>query len=145
MTSRKLYQRTIPISNIEKVKHQIIKELLGDQRGRSLFVGDGISDLKAGVGVDLFVGYGGVITRPKVLNKAPVFIHSFSLGPVLALAMGPSILRSLADKQGGGAAARALRLIDKKAITFRNDQLRERFKSALTAPHKAVHSRPFGR
>ena len=141
-------ERFVSVDNqpltISEGKLQIIKELLGDQKGRSLLIGDGISDLKAGSGVDLFVGYGGVVTRPKVLNEAPIFIHSFSLGPVLALAMGPSILRSIADKQGDGAAARAFRLIDKEAITFKNDQLRDRFKSALTGPHKAVHPRPFG-
>ena len=125
-------------------KLQIIKELIGEQKGRSLLIGDGISDLKAGGGVDLFVGYGGVVTRPKVLNEAPIFIHSFSLGPVLVLAMGPSALQSIADDRGGGAAERALRLIDKEAITFKNVQLRDRFKSALTGTHKAVHPRPFG-
>jgi phosphoserine phosphatase len=141
-------ERFVSVDNqpltIGEGKLQIIKELIGEQKGRSLLIGDGISDLKAAAGVDLFVGYGGVVTRPKVLNEAPVFIHSLSLGPVLALAMGPTALRSIADNQGGGAAARAFRLIDKEAITFKNDKLRDRFKSALTGPHKAVHPRPFG-
>ena len=42
-------------------KAQIVRELLGRQRGRSLLVGDGYSDLRAGAAVDLFVGYGGVV------------------------------------------------------------------------------------
>ena len=125
-------------------KIQIIKELVGDQDGRSLLVGDGVSDLRAGIEVDLFIGYGGVISRERVLKEAPAFIHSFSLGPVLALAMGPAALRSLADKQGSGVAAKTLRLIEEEAITFTNEKLRERFNSALSGPHSAVHSRPFG-
>jgi phosphoserine phosphatase len=57
-------------------KAQIIRELLGRQRGRSLLVGDGNSDLLAGQAVDLFVGDGGVVVRPRVLAQAPAFIHS---------------------------------------------------------------------
>ncbi|HIP72894.1 MAG TPA: HAD family hydrolase, partial [Anaerolineae bacterium] len=67
-------------------KAQIVRELLGQQHGRSLLVGDGSSDLLAGQAVDLFVGFGGVVTRQQVLAEAPAFIHSRSIAPILALA-----------------------------------------------------------
>jgi phosphoserine phosphatase len=50
-------QRFVSVDNlpltIGEGKHQIIKELIGVRKGRSLIIGDGISDLKAGGGVDL--------------------------------------------------------------------------------------------
>jgi phosphoserine phosphatase len=41
---------------------------------RIVMVGDGVSDLETLPEVDLFVGYGGVITREKVRAGAPHFI-----------------------------------------------------------------------
>ena len=76
-------------------KAQIVRELLGRQRGRSLLVGDGYSDLRAGDAVDLFVGYGGVVARPRVVAEARAFITCQSLAPLLPLAGGPAALRLL--------------------------------------------------
>lgn len=78
-------------------KKEIVRELKGSQPGASLLVGDGTSDLLAGEAVDLFVGFGGVATRPKVENGAPVFIESAGLAPVLPLAAGPSAMSRLAE------------------------------------------------
>jgi phosphoserine phosphatase len=134
-------------------KAQIIRELLGRQRGRSLLVGDGNSDLLAGQAVDLFVGYGGVVTRPRVLAQAPAFIHSHSLAPLLALAGGPAALRQLHQNQrplsyqnlsAKALSAKALYLIQTGAVTFTNEQLEQRFKQAIIAPwgepRQAIHS-----
>jgi len=42
---------------------------------RTIMVGDGISDLETISAVDLFVGFGGYVQRPRVRESAPVFIH----------------------------------------------------------------------
>ena len=42
---------------------------------RTIMVGDGISDLETTSAVDLFIGFGGYVQRPRVRDSAPVFIH----------------------------------------------------------------------
>ncbi|MEZ5413466.1 MAG: HAD-IB family phosphatase [Opitutaceae bacterium] len=42
---------------------------------RTIMVGDGISDLETASVVDLFIGFGGYVQRPRVRDSAPVFIH----------------------------------------------------------------------
>lgn len=76
-------------------KVQIIEQLLAHKPGASLLVGDGISDLMARNAVDLFVGYGGVVTRAQVRAAAPVFLESASLLPMLALALGDAAFHKL--------------------------------------------------
>jgi phosphoserine phosphatase len=127
-------------------KAQIIRELLGKQRGRSLLIGDGNSDLLAGQAVDLFVGYGGVVTRPRVLAQAPAFIHSQSMAPLLPLAGGPAALRQLQSwpTPYQTLSTKALYVSKTGAITFTNEQLKQRFNQAIIAPwdepRQAVHS-----
>jgi phosphoserine phosphatase len=41
-------------------------------------VGDGISDLEAASEVDLFIGFGGVVARDAVKQRAEQFVESFS-------------------------------------------------------------------
>jgi phosphoserine phosphatase len=118
-------------------KAQIVRELLGQQNGRSLLIGDGSSDLLAGTAVDLFVGYGGVVTRPRVLEQAPIFIHSPSLAPLLALAAGPAALKRL---QNQNLAQKAIQIIQNGGITFQNERLNQKFHKAC----KAVYPRPNG-
>jgi phosphoserine phosphatase len=127
-------------------KAQMIRELLGRQRGRSLLVGDGNSDLLAGEAVDLFVGYGGVVVRPRVLAQALAFIHSHSLAPLLPLAGGPTALRKLHrwPTPYQNLSAKSLDLIQTGAVTFTNEQLEQRFNRAIIAPwgesRQAIHS-----
>lgn len=121
-------------------KATIVADLLGDQRGRSLLIGDGTSDLLAGSAVDLFVGYGGVATRPRVLDEAPVFLHSRSLAPVLALAGGPAALRqartwTMAHQT---LATKTRYLIQTGAITFKDEQLETRFAGAFGLPQQST-------
>jgi phosphoserine phosphatase len=118
-------------------KARIIRELIGDQRGRSLLIGDGTSDLLAGEAVDLFVGFGGVSLRERVRDHAPVYIHSASLAPLLLLGAGPaSVHRSQgATEQQLFGKARDLALSG--AITFQDERLKKKFNAA----YEAVHSR----
>jgi phosphoserine phosphatase len=127
---------------VSEGKAQIVRELLAGKSGRSLLVGDGSSDLLAAAAVDLFVGFGGVVKRPRVLAEAPAFVHSSSLAPILLLAAGPAVLgqpsadthRSLVDK--------AFSLTATGAITFQDERIKSRFYKAFDNAHQTIHSRP---
>lgn len=114
-------------------KAQIVRELIGEQRGRSLLIGDGNSDLLAGRAVDLFVGYGGVVSRPKVRADAPVFIECQSLAPLLALAGGPAELRILKTwpMHYPSLSLKAQYLIYQGALIFNDEQLESKFRRAF--------------
>jgi phosphoserine phosphatase len=119
-------------------KAQIVRELLGDQRGRSLLIGDGHSDLLAGRAVDLFVGYGGVVARSEVRANAPVFIECQSLAPLLALAGGPAELRILSawPMQYQTLSSKITYLIHKGVLTFNDEHLKHKFRGAFFAPRQ---------
>lgn len=129
---------------VSEGKAQIVQELLGDQTGRSLLIGDGYSDLLASRAVNLFVGYGGVVCRPRVQAEAPAYIHSASLSPLLALAVGPGALqqfrytlRLAADYHG--LIDKALNLIDTGAISFQDERLSTKFHEAYKTIHTRTH------
>ncbi|MCB0166567.1 MAG: HAD-IB family phosphatase [Anaerolineae bacterium] len=71
-------------------KADVVRDLLPARSGRSVLVGDGMSDLAARPAVNLVVGFGGVITRQNVVNEAEVFVKSPTLAPILALALSGS-------------------------------------------------------
>ena len=57
----------------------------------TMLVGDGNTDLDAKGVVDCFVGFAGVVARPRVVAEAHVVVHERSLLPILALALeGPT-------------------------------------------------------
>lgn len=113
-------------------KADIVEELLaGRPPGRSLLIGDGTSDMMAGRRVDLFVGFGGVITREKVLDSAPVFLHSKSLAPLLPLALGPSSLTIFKKTDFNALAQKGLDLVKHGAYTFKDAELETKFNNAL--------------
>jgi phosphoserine phosphatase len=68
-------------------KADVIRDLLAGRPGRSMLVGDGMSDLAAHPVVDVVVGFGGVVARQCVVAGAGVFIKCNSLAPVLPLAL----------------------------------------------------------
>jgi phosphoserine phosphatase len=68
-------------------KADVIQELLQGRAGRAMLVGDGVSDLAARPAVEWVVGFGGTVTRQRVLTEADVFIKANSLAPVLPLAL----------------------------------------------------------
>jgi phosphoserine phosphatase len=71
-------------------KSEVVKEMLGERRGRSMLIGDGVSDLAARDVVDLFVGFTGVVSRPHVVAESDVLVTGNSLAPVLDLALSES-------------------------------------------------------
>ncbi len=108
-------------------KAQIIRELLQNQTGRSLLVGDGVSDLLAGREVDLFVGFGGVIGRDRVASESKVFIQSQSIAPVLLLAAGTTALEHSGDAGVQALAGKAHALIQSAALRWNEVRLAEKF------------------
>ncbi|MDX1662174.1 MAG: HAD-IB family phosphatase [Candidatus Promineifilaceae bacterium] len=124
---------------ISNGKAEIVRELLGEQRGRALLIGDGVSDMLAASAVDLFVGFGGVVQRERVLAEAPSFLHSSSLAPLLMLATGPAMTHALLRSPHAATARSALDKVKEGAVTFQDERLRAKFQQAC----EAVYSRPY--
>lgn len=103
---------------IGKGKAEIIRSIRRQNRGRAMLIGDGTSDLEASETVDMFVGFGGVVSREKVRAKADVFITTPALAPILPLALArpfPSHARF----------QRGVSLIEEGAVTFRNSAIQK--------------------
>ncbi|MFQ6022560.1 MAG: HAD-IB family phosphatase [Acidiferrobacterales bacterium] len=118
-------------------KADIVKQFLNGQSGRSLLIGDGISDLLAASMVDLFLGYGGVMVRARVEREAPIFMRCASLAPVLALAAGPAALRQCRDNDAE-LVEKTITLVASGALEFRPERLRTRFTRAWEAQYGAL-------
>jgi phosphoserine phosphatase len=109
-------------------KPQIVRELAGDAFGRKLLVGDGVSDLATrGNGVDLFVGFGGVVVREKVEREADVFIYANTLAPTLPLASGYAGLEAATGTLYEKVYLKGLQLCRSKEVKFRDSGLQEAF------------------
>ena len=64
-------------------KEIVVRNVRARAHGKAAFIGDGVSDLETKPAVDLFVGFGGVHTRPRVRDNADVFIDDPRLTAVL--------------------------------------------------------------
>ena len=64
-------------------KELVVRDIRARAHGKAAFIGDGVSDLEAKPAVDLFIGFGGVHTRPRVRDNADVFIDEPRLTAVL--------------------------------------------------------------
>lgn len=111
-------------------KPQIVKELAGSTWGRRMLIGDGASDLATrGNGVDLFVGFGGVVARKKVEAEADVFVYSASLAPILSLAAGGRGLELVCGTPHETVYRKGVALsFDPKQVRFHNPDLYEAYK-----------------
>jgi hypothetical protein len=110
-------------------KPEIVKELAGDTWGRRILVGDGVSDLATSDnGVDLFVGFGGVVVRSKVEAESDVFIYSKSLAPMLPLAAGQVGLEQLQGTAHEEVFRKGLDIaFSDGQLRFRDETLRDSF------------------
>ncbi len=117
-------------------KARIIDQLIQGKNGASLLIGDGISDLMARNSVDLFVGFGGVVTRQKVLRCAPVFIQSKSLLQLLAIALGNRMFFKLSK----GLRDAVLTELKERPPVFNRQILGQHFRSCFTGPAKSTQS-----
>lgn len=88
-------------------KLEVVRRLRAQHRGRAMLIGDGTSDLEARAGVELFVGFGGVVSRERVAAGAEVFIRTASLAPILPLTLARPTLPAPADERPALAAAYA--------------------------------------
>lgn len=64
-------------------KELVVHAILARAKGRSAFIGDGVSDLETKPVVSLFIGFGGVHARPRVKENAEVYVSEPSLTAVL--------------------------------------------------------------
>ena len=119
----------VPLT-VSNGKAQIVEQLLDGAPGRSLLVGDGVSDLRAAPAVDLFVGFGGVVERMSVRQQSPVYISAPSLAPLLAIAAGPAALLRLKDATYRPLLKKLFEFISQGAVHFNDEVLKERFDHA---------------
>ncbi|MEM7346813.1 MAG: HAD-IB family phosphatase [Chloroflexota bacterium] len=98
-------------------KADVVQELLGDRVGRTVLIGDGMSDLAARPVVDLVIGFGGVVTRPRVAAETELFIKSASLAPVLPLVLSTQEQNLLPDTHKKTLSA-GQAMIDKGEVVF---------------------------
>lgn len=107
-------------------KAAIIGELLAEaSKGRSLLVGDGVSDLEARGAVDLFVGFGGAVFRERVARESDIYIKCPSLAPVLPIAANPSAYKLCRGTTHQALFDKGLSLLATDAAIFRDEQRRE--------------------
>jgi phosphoserine phosphatase len=57
----------------EHGKEIVIRDIRARTHGKAALIGDGVSDLEAKAAVDLFIGFGGVVVRPRVKENAAVY------------------------------------------------------------------------
>src|SRR5512139_4002926 len=91
-------------------KRHIIAELSGAEK-RTMLVGDGITDLEARDAVNLFVGFGGAVTRDRVAAEAAVYIAANSLAPIVPLALSPKDAEKLRHSDHAAVLRHGLQLI----------------------------------
>lgn len=64
-------------------KELVVRAVLTRSKGKSAFIGDGVTDLETKPVVDLFIGFGGVEQRAKVRENAEVYLTAPTLKAVL--------------------------------------------------------------
>lgn len=116
-------------------KAKIIGQLIQDKGGASLLIGDGISDLMARNAVDLFVGYGGVVTREKVMQSAPIYMRTISLLPLLAIALGDRKFYKLKKK----VRDEVMVLLKEQPPLFNRKILKQHFFSSFDCVTDSTH------
>ncbi|MBZ0275504.1 MAG: HAD-IB family phosphatase [Anaerolineae bacterium] len=112
-------------------KPAIIEALAAGKHGRRLMIGDGASDLATRRVVDLFVGFGGVVTREKVKAGSDVFIGVNSLAPVLPLVAGPQGYARVIGTPHQTVFKKGIDLAHETDLLIQNDDLRRAFHTAF--------------
>ena len=102
-------------------KSDVVREMLGDRFGRSMLIGDGVSDLAARNVVDLFVGFTGVVARPHVVSESEVLITGDSLAPLLQLALTETERTALSGTVYRSVLDEARARVDAGEMTIRKD------------------------
>ena len=76
------FDRKSPLTHA-RGKEVVVRDIRARTKGKAAFIGDGASDLEAKPAVDLFIGFGGVHTRPRVRENADVFVAGPGLNDIL--------------------------------------------------------------
>lgn len=76
------FDRRSPLTRA-RGKEVVVRDIRARTKGKAAFIGDGASDLEAKPAVDLFIGFGGVHTRPRVRENADVFVAGPSVSDIL--------------------------------------------------------------
>ena len=76
------FDRKSPLTR-SRGKEVVVRDIRARAKGKAAFIGDGASDLEARPAVDLFIGFGGVHTRPRVRENADVFVAGPRLDDIL--------------------------------------------------------------
>lgn len=101
---------------------------------RTMMVGDGMTDLVTKDVVRLFVGFGGVESRPAVKDDAQVFIESAGLAGLLPLALSPHGAGRLAGSSLEEVFRAGLGEIELGRVLFKDATYRERILQAHNSP-----------
>jgi phosphoserine phosphatase len=72
-------------------KELVVRDVLARAKGKSAFIGDGVSDLETRPVVNLFIGFGGVHTRALVKENAEVYVDGPTLAAVLPYLMSEDV------------------------------------------------------
>jgi phosphoserine phosphatase len=59
-------------------KELAVRDIRARSHGKAAFIGDGVSDLEAKPAVNLFIGFGGVVVRPRVKENADLYVTNLS-------------------------------------------------------------------
>jgi phosphoserine phosphatase len=94
-------------------------------------IGDGASDLATRPVVDLFVGFGGIVSREKVKNGADIFVSVNSLAPILVFAAGPAGYTRLVNTPYKALFDKGLALAQETGVMIQNVELQTAFKKAF--------------
>lgn len=70
-------------------KELVVRAVLSRSKGKSAFIGDGVSDLETKPAVTRFIGFGGVHTRSRVKENAEVYVSEPTLRAVLPYLLEP--------------------------------------------------------
>lgn len=110
-------------------KPKIVRELAGETWGRRMMIGDGASDLATrNNGIDLFIGFGGVVKREKVELEADVFLYANTLAPILPMASGAYGLEVLRNTPHEKVFKKGLDIaFTANQIRFREEELKAAF------------------
>lgn len=103
-------------------KADVVKDLLAGKIGRSVLIGDGMSDLAARPAVDLVIGFGGVVTRQGVFAQAEIFIKANSLAPILPLTLSQPQQKNLFDTPHRPVLEKGIALIETGQVIFRSNE-----------------------
>ncbi len=100
-------------------KQDILRQLAAGETA-TMLVGDGVTDLEARAAVRLFVGFGGVVSRPTVEQQAEVFVRSPRLSAIVPLALSAERAARLRGTVHEEVLERGLQDLAGSMVTFRD-------------------------